>query len=65
MFKTLYGLKDNDFWCVQHQITAIAYLVRDESCGSPLYLLPAGDLCLLSDKHSNILTYFQTKVNKK
>ena len=23
------------FWRVQHQITATAYLVRDDSCGSP------------------------------
>jgi len=44
MFKTLSGLKDKSFWRVQHQITATAYLVRDESCGSPLYLSPAGGL---------------------
>jgi len=25
------------FWRVQHQIMATAYLVRDDSCGSPLY----------------------------
>jgi len=33
------------FWRVQHQIMATAYLVRDDSCGSPLYLPPAGGLC--------------------
>jgi hypothetical protein len=30
-----------------------------------LYLAPTGGLRLLSDKHGTILTYFQTKVNKK
>jgi len=44
MFKTLSGLTDNAFWRVQHQITATAYLVRDDSCGSPLKLSPAGGL---------------------
>jgi len=51
MFKTLSGLTDNAFWRVQHQITATAYLVRDDSCGSPLYLrLLAGCVSLLANR---------------
>ncbi len=34
-------------------------------CGSPLYLAPAGGLCLPSGKHGGILTEIQTKVNEK
>jgi len=64
MFKTLSGLKDNAFWRVQHQITATAYLVRDDSCGSPLNLSPAGELCLPTGKHKRIITYYQTKVKE-
>jgi len=37
-------LLNDDFWRVQHQITAAAYLVRDDSCGIPLYPVPAGGL---------------------
>jgi hypothetical protein len=42
MFKTLSDLTDNAFWRVQHQKYII--LVRDDSCGSPLKLPPAGGL---------------------
>jgi len=49
MFKTLSGLTDNAFWRVS---------ADTKTCGSPLYLSPAG-------KQTEILTYFQIKVNKK
>jgi len=39
--------------------------VRDDSCGSPLYLPLRGGLRLPAGKHAGILTYFQTKVNRK
>ena len=32
---------------------------------SAIYPVPAGGLCLSAGKHVYILTYFQTKVNKK
>jgi hypothetical protein len=35
------------------------------TCGSPLYPAPTGGLRLPADKHTGILTDFQTKVNKK
>jgi len=36
-----------------------------KTCGSPLYPAPTGGLRLPADKHTGILTDFQTKVNKK
>jgi len=36
-----------------------------KTCGSPLYLSPAGGLCLPAGKHAGILTCLQTVVNKK
>jgi len=36
-----------------------------DSCGSPLYPAPTGGLRLPAGKHTNILTEFQTIVNKK
>jgi len=56
MFKTLSGLTDNAFWRVS---------ADTKTCGSPLYLVPTGGLCLPIGKHKGILTQFQTKVNKK
>jgi hypothetical protein len=43
MFKTLSGLTDNAFWRAPHQKQIV--LVRDDSCGSPLYLSPTGGSC--------------------
>jgi len=56
MFKTFSGLKDNAFWRVS---------ADTKTCGSLLYLSPAGGLFLPDGKHTGILTMFQTKVNKK
>ena len=56
MFKTLVLLPNNAFWCVS---------ADTKTCGSPLYPAPISVLRLLSGKHAGILTYFQTKVNKK
>ena len=36
-----------------------------KTCGSPLYLAPAGGLCLPFGKHASILIYFQTMSTKK
>jgi hypothetical protein len=36
-----------------------------DSCGSPLYPVPAGGLRLPAGKHRSILTEFQTIVKKK
>jgi len=56
MFKTLSVLTDNTFWRVS---------ADTKTCGSPLYLSPAGGLCLPISKHTGILMYYQTIVNKK
>jgi hypothetical protein len=48
MFKTLPGLTDNAFWRVS---------ADTKTCGSPLYLAPAGGLCLPFGKHAGILMY--------
>jgi hypothetical protein len=40
-------------------------MVRDYSCGSPLYPSPAGGLRLPADKYIVILTDFQTKDKEK
>jgi len=63
MFKTLSGLTDNVFLRVS---------ADTKTCGSPLYLSSpqgkgqaTGGLCLPVVKHAGILTYCQTKVNKK
>ena len=69
---------NDDFLRVQHQIAAAAYLVRDDSCGSPLYPAPPTGkgasygrviVCLLAPKgqakQAGILTEIQTKVNQK
>ena len=56
MFKSLSGLTDNAFWRVSSDT---------KTCGSPLYLSPAGGLCSSADKHAGILTYIQTVSTKK
>jgi len=56
MFKTLSGLTDNAFWRVS---------ADPKTCGSPLYLAPAGVLRLPAGKHKVKLIYYQTIVNKK
>jgi len=56
MFKTLPCLANDDFWRVS---------ADTKTCGIPLYLAPTGGLCLPLGKHTGILTYFQTKINKK
>jgi len=53
MFKTLSGLTDNAFLRVS---------ADTKTCGSPLYPVPTGGLCLLTGKHGGILTEIQTKV---
>jgi len=52
-----YSIFTNDaFWCVS---------ADTKTCGSPLYLPPTGGLYLPTGKHVGILTYIQTRVNKK
>jgi hypothetical protein len=56
MFKTLSGLTDNAFLRVS---------ADTKTCGSPLYLPPAGGLCLPAGEYGRILTQFQTKIKEK
>jgi len=56
MFKTLPCLPNDAFWRVS---------ADTKTCGSPLKLSPAGVWRLPLSKHTSILTYYQTKVNKK
>jgi hypothetical protein len=61
----------NLFWCVSADTKTWAcwlYVLATlwlTTCGSPLNPLPTGGLRLPADKHTGILTDFQTIVNKK